>query len=398
VTLQEWTAADLVSEGDDGRSFFRGLPREYYVSDEVFEREFEAIFSRQWLLAGHSCQLREAGDFFTVDVAGENIIVARAADGEVHALYNVCRHRGSQVCDGTSGRAASFVCPYHGWSYAPDGSLLSAPNMLDGEYIDYDKLGLKHAHAYEHKRSGLVFINLGADPAPLDEAMDQNSDLWQRHQTDRVKLIREKVVEVDVNWKLINENNQECYHCEPNHALLCAGVYVPDFSKSLPAEGQHFAVTTPNFVGGPGGGGQLNEGYQSLTVDGARACQKMLGEISPDADERALGFHGGPVYNNAHVWPDYLMLTNHWPLSKDRTRVKLQWYVHEDAVEGVDYEVDHLTAVMDVTLEEDLALLQRQARGVRSRAYEPGPMSKAAETLNHRVLALYLDWMAARRT
>ena len=94
-------------------------------------------------MVGHACQIREAGDFFTIDLAGENVIIVRGKSGEIHAHYNVCRHRGSRICDAASGRVKSFVCPYHAWAYAIDGHLESAPTIPDGEYIDYAEYGLK---------------------------------------------------------------------------------------------------------------------------------------------------------------------------------------------------------------------------------------------------------------
>ena len=114
------------------------LAREYFVSPEVFAAENERVFSRRWFCAGHVSRIPETGDFFLLDAYGENIIVLRDQAGEVRAFYNVCRHRGTRVCEEAEGRLSkSIQCPYHAWTYSLDGKLIGAPLMKDVE--DFDK-------------------------------------------------------------------------------------------------------------------------------------------------------------------------------------------------------------------------------------------------------------------
>src|SRR5271166_3426520 len=104
----------------------------YYTSREIFKHERERIFARRWVCVGREEQLADAGSFFVTEVAGEQLIIVRDAAGSLHALFNVCRHRGSRICEQASGRfKGSIVCPYHAWTYGLDGRLMAARNMRD---------------------------------------------------------------------------------------------------------------------------------------------------------------------------------------------------------------------------------------------------------------------------
>src|SRR5690349_16783466 len=100
------------------------LPREFYFDEEVYRFDLDAIWRQGWLFAGHSCEIPKAGDYFTLRVDTDSIIVIRSSDGVVRAFHNVCRHRGSQICKEERGHAGRLVCPYHQWTYGNDGQLL----------------------------------------------------------------------------------------------------------------------------------------------------------------------------------------------------------------------------------------------------------------------------------
>src|SRR5262245_26303016 len=103
------------------------LPRASYTSDEVFETETQRIFLRQWTFVAQESQVAEPGDYVTDEIAGESFVLVRDDHGGLHALFNVCRHRGHRICDAAAGSAHRFVCPYHQWSYHIDGSLAHVP-------------------------------------------------------------------------------------------------------------------------------------------------------------------------------------------------------------------------------------------------------------------------------
>src|SRR5437868_11968190 len=105
------------------------LPRDFYSDIEVYQTDVQRIWRRGWLFAGHACEIPKPGDFFTVEVDGDPIVVVRDDEGVVHAMNNVCRHRGSLICVESSGHTRRLVCPYHQWTYGLDGRLLACRGM-----------------------------------------------------------------------------------------------------------------------------------------------------------------------------------------------------------------------------------------------------------------------------
>ncbi len=144
------------------------LPQRYFVSRKVFAEEQDSIFSRQWICVGHRSEIANVGDYFVREVAGESLIVAREQKEIVRAFYNVCRHRGTRLCENATGHAAAIQCPYHAWTYSLDGRLLGAPHMDAAAGFDKSNysLGAVHLGLWE----GFIFVNLAEDPTKLEEA------------------------------------------------------------------------------------------------------------------------------------------------------------------------------------------------------------------------------------
>ncbi|HSR20518.1 MAG TPA: Rieske (2Fe-2S) protein, partial [Anaerolineales bacterium] len=162
------TAAEMVQlkQALERRRPGHGLPRDLYHDPLVYRAEMDFIWRSGWLFAGHSCQIPKPGNYFLYDVDGDSMIIVRGNDLQVHALYNVCRHRGSIICDAAQGSVKRFVCPYHQWTYDLDGRLLLWRGMQDG--LDKSELGLHAAHAREVE--GLIFISLSQAPPDFDPA------------------------------------------------------------------------------------------------------------------------------------------------------------------------------------------------------------------------------------
>src|ERR1700674_840206 len=105
------------------------LPQRYFVSAEVFAQEQAAIFSARWVVVGHQSQIARPGDYFVQEVAGESLIITRDREATIRGFYNVCRHRGTRLCEEQSGHSSTIQCPYHAWTYGLDGKLVGAPHM-----------------------------------------------------------------------------------------------------------------------------------------------------------------------------------------------------------------------------------------------------------------------------
>src|SRR5258707_313562 len=137
------------------------LPGRDYHDSGVFELERRRIFHRKWFCVGREEQAPLRGDFFVIDVIDESILVVRGDDLVLRAFYNVCRHRGSELCEGTGQFKSVIKCPYHSWCYALDGRLVGTPNVGRDEGLDRQSYGL-HPVALE-TWEGFVFANLLSD-------------------------------------------------------------------------------------------------------------------------------------------------------------------------------------------------------------------------------------------
>src|SRR6266576_2917980 len=140
----------------------RTLPGRYYTSLEIYAEEQERIFTARWICVGRAAEIPAAGDYVLRTIAGESVIVVRGRDGALRAFYNVCRHRGTRLCEETHGRFSETIqCPYHAWTYALDGRLIGAPSSGDIEGFskaDYP-LNRVAVEAWE----GFLFINLAEE-------------------------------------------------------------------------------------------------------------------------------------------------------------------------------------------------------------------------------------------
>ena len=119
-------------------------------------RRARRIWRRGWLFVGHTCEIRNPGDYFTFAVDDDSLIVIRDDDGQIHALWNVCRHRGTQICDQPQGRVGRLVCPYHQWTYARDGSLVSCRGMQEESTRASSACCTRHVR----ELAGLIYVSL----------------------------------------------------------------------------------------------------------------------------------------------------------------------------------------------------------------------------------------------
>ncbi|HEU5303587.1 MAG TPA: aromatic ring-hydroxylating dioxygenase subunit alpha, partial [Gemmatimonadales bacterium] len=197
----------------------RTLPRRYYVAPEIFAEETERIFARRWLCAGREDRLARPGDYFLQQVGDESVIVLRDQSGAVRAHYNVCRHRGTRLCEEPVGRFSETIqCPYHAWTYALDGRLLGAPSANDIE--GFSKADYPLHPVGIQTWEGFLFINLSREPEPFEQAYQRLIGRFKRFNLPRLAVARTIEYDVRANWKLLFQNYSECYHCGPVHPPL----------------------------------------------------------------------------------------------------------------------------------------------------------------------------------
>ena len=199
-------------------------PLDRYNSAERVQREIDVLFRKFPLILGHVSQLAEPGDFLTHDATGVPILITRTQDGELKAFLNVCRHRGARVEKEPCGKARTFSCPYHSWTYGLDGKLRGIPQPEGFEGVDRSKLGLVELPAWE--RFGLIWVM----PSVPDHDID--IDAWLAPMAEQLNgldmgnhfLFRQWELKKDMNWRLLLEGFQESYHfCHAHRNTACAG-------------------------------------------------------------------------------------------------------------------------------------------------------------------------------
>jgi phenylpropionate dioxygenase-like ring-hydroxylating dioxygenase large terminal subunit len=194
------------------------LPAVLYTSDEVLGFEKDVLFGREWLCVGRAERIPNVGDWFTVTIVGEPLIVARDKDEQVRCMSAVCQHRAMQVCDG-SGNATTFKCPYHHWNYALDGRLLGAPAMERTEGFDKGEWGLPQLRVEEWM--GFVFVNFDPDAAPLAPTLERYSPYVHNYDLEHAVCPGTFTLEgLPWNWKVMFENFNDGYHANRLHQYL----------------------------------------------------------------------------------------------------------------------------------------------------------------------------------
>ncbi|HEX5461933.1 MAG TPA: aromatic ring-hydroxylating dioxygenase subunit alpha [Steroidobacteraceae bacterium] len=381
-----------------------GLAREFYTDAEIFALDLEQIFYRDWLFVAHSAELPEAGSYVTLQIGAYPVVLTRAADGVIRAFVNSCRHRGARVCPEAAGKAAKLVCPYHQWTYHLDGRLFAARQM--GPEFDRAQLGLKPLHC--ETVAGYIFVCLAAEAPDFGPTRRHLEPYLLPHRLSEARVAFQSTIIEEGNWKLVWENNRECYHCAVNHPELARTF--PDTPTVTSVDGAaddpqiselwrrcESAALASRFHLSPDG--QLRTARMPLvgpavsyTMTGQPAVKRLLSESIPRGLNigTLLLFHYPTTWN--HVLADHAVSFRVLPLSPTRTALTTKWLVHRDAVEGADYDLGELTRVWLATNEQDRGIVREIQIGASCPTYEPGPLSNVTEG----GVKQFIDWYCTR--
>lgn len=408
ISAQTLLTRELLARRRPGYS----LEAPFYLSESILAADMEHIFGKHWIFVAVEPQISEAGDYITVDFGNNSILIVRDDDMQVKAFHNVCRHRGSRLCASQQGSVGNIVCPYHQWTYDLTGKLIHAKHM--GEDFDPSGSGLKAVHV--RSLGGLIFICLAETPPEDFEQMAKEMTPYiAPHRLADCKVAAQVDIIEDCNWKLTMENNRECYHCVGNHPELTISLYEYGFGYQPDEQNaaglQRFQdITAANHARWEGMGLPSAEidtlddritGFrtQRLPIDRAGQSQTMNTEVASkkllaDFVDPALGGLSFWTQPNSwhHFMSDHIVSFSVLPISAGKTLVRTTWCVHKDAVEGVDYTVDNLTAVWNATNDQDRRLVEESQIGVANGAYEPGPYSPFTEGLVEK----FCNWYVGR--
>lgn len=379
------------------------LEQPFYNDERIYKLDIQEIFEKEWIFAGMTCEIPTKGNFITLNIGENPIVIIRGSDGAVHAFFNVCRHRGSRLCVTEKGKVAKLVCPYHKWTYELDGRLLFAGSDM-GEQFDLTAHNLKPVNI--KVAGGYIFVCLAEQPPEFEAFTKELQHYLEPYDTENLKVAVQSDLVEDANWKLVIENNRECYHCNGSHPELLNSLQQFDDTDDPLATPEYKALVarkqkdwdnmrvpyTLKYFGKRNRMTRtpLLEGVVSMTMDGKPACTKLMGRIT-STDMGSLRILHLPNSWN-HWLGDHSIVFRVLPLGPQKTLVTTKWLVHKDAVEGVDYDPANMRKVWDATNDQDRVLAEENQRGINSIAYQPGPYS---ETFEFGVID-FINWYSDR--
>jgi choline monooxygenase len=329
---------------DPARSYT--LPARAYFDPAVYAHEQEAVFARSWCYAGHLGALTNPGDYTTCRVAEENILVIRGKDGVLRGFFNVCQHRAHELLRG-SGSAKVITCPYHAWTYYPDGRLRTARGSEQLPDFNKEEFCLKPVRV--ETLASFVFVNL--DPAaPSLQSLSGALETEIRSycpEIDNLVLAHRATYEVGGNWKNSVDNFLECYHCHVAHSDFCDLVDMSTYRSVC------------------------HDIYSSHCGRSGRTANRAY---SYSGDDRAQKFGSWWLWPNLsiEVFPGApnVNIFHHVPVGPEQTMHVFEFYMRQPTPTAE--QQDAIRYIDEVLQVEDIRLVESVQRGLKSRGYNQG--------------------------
>jgi len=345
------------------------LPAGVYFDPEVFALEKRKIFSRTWQVVGHRDQVQKAGDYFTIEIAGEPLLICRDATGKLRAFYNVCRHRAGPAAEGAGSRKV-FRCAYHGWTYGLDGSLLHSTEMEGVKNFRHEDFCLMPVRCEEW--FNLVAVNLEVDARTLIESIGEMPQQAERFAFQSMKLFERRTYDMKCNWKTYIDNYLEGFHLPTVHPGLNREL---DFNAYTVEPHEHY-VRQFSPIRGAQPGDETPRRYQEARED-----------------LTTVYFWVFPNWM-LNCYPDNISLNMILPLEPERTLAIFDFYLPEHdlnsqaARDSVDFS--------DQVQREDIAICEAVQKNLHSRSYQRGRFSASQERGVHAFHRIYADAMNQR--
>ncbi len=347
------------------------LAARYYTDPDILENERSGLLASTWQFAGHQSQVKNIGDYFTFEIAGERLFCIKDKSNKIRTYYNVCQHRAHELVQG-NGNKKVIVCPYHAWTYELEGGLRSGPNTSSITGFDRSKICLSEVKCESFH--GFIFVNLDTKAKSMDEWFPgARAEILEFAPTiDDLKPLEWVEVAEDCNWKVSVENYSECYHCSLNHPTFAKGVVNPSTYDIQP------------------------QGYCLRHTTQCQNLDAMTYKIDLNANKRAGEYSSWflwPLFS-FQVYPGNILNTYHWRVvDVGKVVVWRGWY----SLNGKEDAVARQLAIQDrnTTVAEDITLVESVQRGLGSRGYSPGPLvldPQCGVNSEHSVKALQ-QWM-----
>ena len=338
------------------------IPAPWYFDTRVAQLERETVFAGNWQVVGRLDQLKDPGQFFTIDVNEEPLLVTRSDDGQLRAFYNVCRHHAAAVEPRVSGCAKQFRCPYHGWTYGNDGAL---KGMVEFEGVcNFDRKDHGLVPVRVDTWENFIFVNLDGKAAPLTEFLGKVPSLVAPlNLTEKLHYFDRRIYTLNCNWKVYVDN------------YLDGGYHVPHAHKGLSSVVEYTMYTIENFE---------RSCLHSSPLDSSTATDSAIGSTRQGHAFYLWVYPNFMINAYSGVMDTNLVL----PLGVDKCAVIFDYYfadIHD--VSALHHR--NSIAVSEKVQDEDMAICDSVQRGLASRAYVAGRLSvrrEAGEHLFHRLL------------
>ena len=344
------------------------IPAPFYTDPGVFAQEKERVFARTWQVAGHCGQLAKPGDFFTMELLGEPLLLVRGAQGELRAFFNVCRHRAGPPAEGCGSRKL-FRCGYHGWTYGLDGSLISAPEFESQPGFDAREFALSPLRAEEW--FNLIFVNLDPSARPLVSSLGQLPGQAEPCGFAGMKLFERRTYDMKCNWKTYVDNYLEGYH-------------LPSVHPGLNRELDYNAYTVEPYE---------RHVRQFSPIRGAQPGDATPRRYQESAENLTTDYFW--IFPNwmLNCYPDNVSLNIVLPLDAERSLAIFEWYLPEKELDSAaakaSMEFSHQIQM------EDVGICETVQKNLHSRSYQRGRYSIKQEKGVHAFHRMYAEVMNA---
>ena len=334
------------------------LPGDDYRSEEIFKLECETIFTNEWMYAGRDEALAAPGDRLVVDVGNESVLIVRDRSGQLQAFYNVCRHRGSQLCESSgSGFGGAITCPYHAWSYSLDGKLVATPRVGADE-VDRSQLSLWPVAVDSWQN--FIFVCLAAKPTPLMQWLEETPESpldFDHLDLASLRIGAVTTSEVEANWKILVENYSECLHCPTVH---------PELVEIIPTYRTGSVVDETRSDGGVA----MLAGVTAYAPAGSPALPIIGGMTELDKES----YYGAAVFPN--VWFDInasvITTTRLIARSAQHTTIVMEYLLPPETLADPKYDISHVIDFTELVTRQDNDICARAQKGINSRAFTQG--------------------------
>ena len=334
------------------------LPGWCYTSDTFYHKEVDAIFLKTWLFVGRTDEVPSAGAYLCIDTPGGPVIVIRDQNGVVNAFANTCRHRGARILKGAGRCERAIVCPYHGWTYAFDGTLKGAPAMDQTVGFEPGQYALKPIKLSEWQ--GFIWINFDPQAASLESYLGTMISDYGKYNFSDMVVTRRARYELACNWKLVTDIASEDYHTGTVHRT---------------SVGTQLAYELPD----------THENWQCLRLPRTTSIGVLPGEETVFPHISHLPPHLAEGTNFLLVHPntclgcvqDCMWWVSFLPIGPDRCINHVGFCFHRATVERPDFEevAARYYHRWDLSIDEDNAAGEIQQQGLNSLLYQPGPYS-----------------------